>query len=311
MVSTRSRLIRLLSGTRTVVGGIPSYDTATEMLVKDLNTRRIEGDYQAEEFIKGVEGAQGDRLYNLTMGMDFSVDAAPSGTAGDAPLYADLLKATGLKETVVASTSASYSPQPLGEAKSEIALQYLDGQSSQVTEKVRGALSFSAESKRPPMFSFKYLGAHFDGQAAVAATPDFSAWPVAPECTPQNMNAITLGGTSLCVQSFSFTDGRTPTRNRFMNCDDTDITARNVTGRMVVEMPPAATKDLLALAKAGTKEALVWQMGTAAGEVLRIAGPAVQVKYGGEQDIEGVIGLTLDLVFTADQGDDEFAITFS
>ena len=76
-------------------------------------------------------------------------------------------------------------------------------------------------------------------------------------------------------------------------------------------MPPAADKDLLALAKTGTREPFVWEMGSTAGSILRIAAPSVQVKYAGEQDIDGVIGLALDLVFVADQGDDEIAITFS
>ena len=52
-------------------------------------------------------------------------------------------------------------------------------------------------------------------------------------------------------------------------------------------------------------------MGTGAGKVIRVAAPAVQLKYGGEQSIDGTIGIALDLVFTHDQGDDEFAITFS
>lgn len=310
MASTKSRLIRLLSGTRTLVGGIPSYDTATEMLVKGLTPRRIEGDYQAQDFVTGFEGAQGDRLFNESMGLDFMIDAALP-EAGSAPLYGELLKATGLVETLVADTSATYSLQPEGSAKPEIALQYLDAQSMQVTEKVRGGLTFTAETRKPPMFGFKFMGELFDGQAAVVASPDFSGWPDAPECSPRNMNAFTVDGTELCVQSFTFTDGRTPRRGRFMNCDGTDITARNVTGRMVIEMPPAATIDILALCRSGAKQPLVWQLGTGAGNVLRVAAPAVQLKYAGEQDIDGTIGQALDLVFCHDQGDDEFAITFS
>lgn len=310
MASEKSRLIRLLSGTRTLVDEIPSYADATELLIKDLVVRRIEGDYEAQNFYTGFEGAQGDRLYNESMGLDFTVDGAIP-LAGEAPLYGELLKACGLKETIAAATSASYSPQPDGETKAEIALQYVDSQSMQVTEHARGTLSFTAETKKPPMFAFKFMGELFDGQAAVVVAPDFSGWPDAPECSPRNMNAVTVDGTELCVQSFTFTDGRTPRRNRFMNCDGTDITQRNVTGRMVVEMPPAGTIDLLALCRNGAKQPLVWQLGTGAGKVIRVAAPAVQLKYGGEQSIDGTIGIALDLVFTPDQGDDEFAITFS
>jgi len=310
MASTKSRLMLLLSGTRSVVNDIPSYDAATAMKVKELTPRRIEGDYQAEDYVTGQEGAQGDRLSNVTMGVDFMVDAATSGAAGTAPIYGDLLKACGLDETIVANTSVSYSLTPLGAEKHEIALQYTDSQSSQVTEKARGALTFSAEARNKPMFGFKFTGAHFPSQTAYDGPVDLSGWRDAPDCSPDNMEAITLGGVKLCVQSFSFTDGRTPRRNRFMNCDDTDITARNVTGRLVVRMPPASEIDLLAKAKAGTREPFIWQMGNEAGQTLRIAAPSVQVKYAGETDIDGEIGLSLDLVFVFDQGGDEISISF-
>lgn len=310
MASTKTRLIRLLTGTRTLVDDIPNFATATPLLVKDLVPRQIEGDYQAQDFVTGFEGAQGDRLFNLSMGLDFGVDAAIPA-AGDAPLYAALIEACGFKETLTAATSAAYTLRPEGEAKPTIAIEYLDAQSRQVTEDVRGTLSFSAEVKRPPMFSFKLMGAHYDGQAAIAYTADFSGWPDAPECTSRNMSAFTVDGVELCVQSFSFSDGRTPRRNKFMNCDDTDITERNITGRMVVKTPPAATLDLLGLAKNTAKVPLVWQIGSAAGETLRIAAPTVQLKYAGQQNIEGEIGMALDLVFAKDQGDDELAITFS
>jgi hypothetical protein len=310
MASTKSRLIRLLSGTRTVVSNIPSYDTATEMLIRDLTVRRIEGDYQSEDRVSGFEGAQGDRLYNVSMGLDFSVDGALPA-AGDAPLYGAFLRACGLTQTLTVGTSASYSLTPEGTAKHEIALQYVDTLASQVTEKARGALTFTAETKKPPMFGFKFMGEHFDGQATVATTQEFSSWPDAPECTPRNMSAFTVDGTELCLQSFTLTDGRAPVRNKYMNCDGTDITPRNVTGRMVVEMVSAASFDLLGLCKSGAKQSLVWEIGNGEGRNLRVAAPAVQLKYGGEQDINGEMGIAIDLVFTPDQGDDEFAIMFS
>jgi len=310
MASTNSRLIRLLSGTRTLVDDIPSYDTATALLVKGLTPRRLEGDYEAQDFVTGFEGAQGDRFYNGTMGLDFQIDAALPA-AGDAPLFAQLIEACGFKELITPGTSAAYSLRPDNEAKTEIALQYVDSLASQVTEGVRGSFSFTAETRKPPMFAFNLMGALFDGQAAVAAAADFSTWPDAPECSATNMSAFTVNGVSLCVQTFTFTDGRTPRRNKWMTCDDTDITARNIIGRMTVKTPPAADLDLLGLAKSTAKVPLVWEIAPPGGRTLRIGGPAVQLKYAGEQDVDGELGMNLDLVFCHDQGDDEIAITFS
>lgn len=309
-VSAKSRLLNLLTGTRSVVAGVPQYDTVTNLLVKDFNPSPIGGDYQSQNFFSGREGAQGDRLYNKVMGTEFMIDAATSGAAGTVPIYDEVLRATGLESTIVAGTSVSYSIQPLGQEKHKIAMQYRDAQSYQTTEEVRGSLSFTAENTAPPMFGFNMMGMHFNAQAGVPQPVDFNAWREAPACEPENMETFTVDGEELCVQSFSFTDGRTPRRNRFMNCDETDITQRNVTGRMVVEMPPIATIDLLAMAESTAQVPLVWQMGNQPGEILRIAAPKVQLKFAGQQDIDGTLGAAFDLVFVGDQGDDEVAIIF-
>lgn len=310
MASTNSRLVSVLSGTRSVVGGIPSYDTSTDMLVKDLTVRRLEGDYQAQDYLTGYEGAQGDRFFNGSMGLQLTVDAALPA-AGSAPLFSQLLLACGLKELITADTSAAYSLRPESETKTEIAMRYRDSNAMQVTEGMRGSLSFTAETRRTPMFAFNLMGALFDGQPTVTEPIDFSGWPNAPECSPTNMSAFTVDGVELCVSSFTFSDGRTPRRNKFMNCDGTDITQRNITGRMIVKSVPAATLDIVALARNTTRVPLVWQIDAPSGERLRIAAPNVQLKYAGEQDVDGELGSALDLVFTPDQGDDEVAITFS
>lgn len=309
-VSQKSRIVNLLTGTRTEAGGIPSYETTTNLLVKDLTPRLLEGDYQTQNFFTGREGSQGDRLYNKTMGLEFMIDASTSGAAGTVPLYDDLIRATGWDSTIVADTSVSYSISPLGADKHQVAMQYRDAQSVQTTENMRGSLSFTADNNAPPMFGFNLMGKHFNSQQSVAQPVDFNGWRDAPSCEPENMETFTVNGVKLCVQSFSFSDGRTARRNQFMNCDETDITQRNITGRMVVEMPSIDTIDLLALAETTERVPLVWQMKNTPGDILRIAAPAVQIKFAGQQDIDGILGTAFDLVFTGDQGDDELAIIF-
>lgn len=282
------------------------------LLAYSLTHRHIEADYQRRDLMTGQEGAQGDNIHNLNAGLDFGVEAGSGGAAGTAPDYGAVLQACGMKETVAAGVSVSYSPQPVGEAQGEALFQMRNGVSSQQVDYARGSLNFSAEAGRKPMFTFKFLGSHADAEAIVVGDdPDFSGWDVALECSPANMSAFTLGGTELCVNSFSFTDGRTPTRGKFMNCDETNNLRRAITGRMVVEWPATATKDLLDAAKTGVTDTLIWQLGTVAGSIIRVAAPKVQIKYGGEQDIDGVLGIVLDLVFQTDQGADELAITFS
>ena len=292
-------------------GTDPVLAAADAVLAMDLTLRPLEGDYQGRDFATGFEGARAEDLFNVHAAAEFSVEAAGSGAAGDAPSYAHLLKACGLSETISAGVSATYSPTPADASYGSVALAMRTAQTLQTVLGARGALSFTAETSRKPKFEFDYRGIFGAPVAPGAFTPDFSAWGEALECSPANMSAVTFGGVELCVRSFSVSDGRTARRGQFMNCDETDIVTRRFTGQMTVEMPAIGDLDVIGLAKAGTLSPLVWEIGSAAGEVLRIAGPKVQIKYGGEQNIEGVLGVNLDLVFTPDQGDDEIAFTFT
>lgn len=310
MASTQSRLLRALSGTRTETNGVISYATATDLLVMDLTRKMIEADYQERNFVKGTEGAQGDDVDNLHAGVDFSLEAGMTGTAGELPAYGDILKACGLSDTST-STTASLSPTPMASDLAEIAFEMRDADRRQVIEKARGTLEFSAENGKKPMFMTKFLGTYDAATVPSAVTPDFTSWPTALSCTTANMNAVTIGGISVCCQSLTLSDGRTPTRNTYMNCDETNIRARKVTGKMVIELPDAATLDMLTLATSAAKQALVWELGKTGSPQLKLAAPAVQFKFAGEQDIDGDIGMAFDLIFTADQGDDEFAFTWT
>lgn len=304
MSSMMTRAIRAATDTASAL------DAADTILCRNLRYQRLNGDYQAREFATGLEGAQREELYNRHAGAEFEVEAAAGGAAGTPPVYAHLLEACGLTETISAGVSASYAPTATGTPPAEERLELRDGKLTQVIRKARGSMTFTAEVNRKPMFGFSFLGQYAaPGDGAVAAG-DFTGWRAALECTPVNMNAFTFDGVALCVRSFTFTDGRTPRVGRFMTCDGTDITPRRATGRMTVEMPARGTLDIVAACAAAQTHPLVFQLGATAGDILRVAAPAVQIKYAGEQDIDGVIGANLDLVFAVDQGDDEFAISF-
>lgn len=312
MTSYKQRLIALHTGASNEVAGVMQYTGFTPVLAKNLELNPLEGDYQALDQATGFEGAQGEELYNAHTRAKFEVEAAGSGVAGTAPAFDTLMKACGMDATVVVGTSVSYAPTPTDGTHAEQVLQMRNSRLSQIMEGARGSLMFSAEANRKPHFGFTMLGAFRDPDAAVAVGAiDFTTWKEALECTPPNIAAFTWGGQTLCLQSFNVTDGRQPTRGKFMNCGETDITGRNITGRMTIEWPATADLDIIDKAKSGETAPLVFEIGKEAGKTLRVAGPAVQLKYAGEQDINGTLGVNIDLVFQNDQGDDEIAFIFT
>ncbi len=312
MSSWKERMIALHMGASNEVDGVMQYTGFTPVLARNVTQNFLEGDYQAKDHTTGYEGAQGDDLYNKHTRLQFEVEGAPSGTAGVVPAFDTLMRACGMDATVVADTSVSYAPTPMRGIYAEQVLRMANGRLSQIVEGARGGMTFSAEVNRKPYFGFTMLGAYRAPDAVVPlAAKDFSGWPEALECSPANIAAFTFGGQKLCLQSFNVTDGRQPNRGKFMNCAETDIRARNITGRATIKWPDTADLDIIDIAKSGATNELIFEIGTEAGKTLRVVGPAVQLKYGGEQDISGELGINLDLVFKSDQGDDEIAFIFT
>jgi hypothetical protein len=177
---------------------------------------------------------------------------------------------------------------------------------------VRGSFGFTAEVNKRAYFSVTRQGQYQAPVAYVSDSHPFAGWPRGLECTPENMFAFTLGGTKLLVTRFNFTDGRTPRVNEYMNEFGTKLSPRMFTGSMTIKHPDLATKDLLGMVHDMTKEPLIFTLGKTAGRILTITAPNVQIKSPSEQDINGDLGLSLDLrMLPTAAGDDDVEIRFS
>ncbi len=279
------------------------------LLARNVTFRNLEADYQRQDFILGREGAQGEDLYNVHAGAEYDIEAAPPATAGQPPAYAHLIRSSGWAMATDASDTI-FTPLDPAAAIPSCTMMMKNGALQQIVSGVRGSMSFTAEVNRKPFFRFNRRGRYVAPVAYVAEAHSFTGWPRALDCTPENMFAFTLGGTKLCCRSFNFTDGRTPIVDKYMNCAGTELGSRLFTGRMTVKWPAHATKDLLTQIRNGVTEPLIWTHGTAVGQTLAISAPKVQIKWAGEQDIDGDLGLNLDLIFLPDQGNDEIEMRF-
>ncbi len=284
---------------------------ADAILARNVTFYNLEAEYQAQDFVTGTEGAQGDDINNVRAGADYDVEAAPPAAAGDPPHYAHLLRSSAMLMADDAGDTV-FTPLPLDQVIPSCTMQMRNGAVMQNVAGIRGSFSFTAETGRKPFFRFSRRGKYVAPIAFATETHDFSGWPRALTCTPENMFTFSLGGQTICCSSFSFNDGRQPQAETYMNCEDTTLTPRNFTGSMTLKWPPHATKDLLTQIRNGVTEPLVWTLGRTAGQILTVSAPQVQIKYAGEQNLNGDLGIALDLVFRpTGAGNDEIEIRFS
>lgn len=283
---------------------------ADAILARNVTLYNLEAEYTARDYVTGTEGAQGDDVNNVRSGADYDVEAAPPATPGSPPHYAHLLQSSAMAMTdddgdTVFKPLALHLPIP------SCTLNIRNGAVMQNIAGVRGGFSFEAETGRKPFFRFSRRGKYVAPIAHVQEAHDFAGVPQALTASPENMFAFTLGGTKLCCTSFRFSDGRQPQAATYMNCDDTTLTPRNFTGSMTVKWPALAAKDLLTQIRNGITEPLIWTIGLTPAQTIQITAPRVQIKYAGEQNINGDLGISLDLIFQATAaGDDEIEIRF-
>ncbi|ALF02102.1 phage tail tube protein [Salipiger abyssi] len=309
MAYWKQRLIR--EALETTPGTLEATAAADAILCREVTFNMLDADYTEQDFLTGQEGAQIEDLSNIRAGAQYQVEAAAPGAIATPPAYAHLLQSSAMAMASDADDTV-FTPLPVGTEIPACTMQLRNGAQMQNVVGVRGSFGFTAEVNRRAYFSFTRQGQYQAPVAFAAEAHDFSAWPRGLECTPENMFAFTLGGTKLCATSFSFTDGRNARVNEYMNCEGTKLTPRMFTGSMTVKHPDLATKDLLTMVKTVVTEPVIFTLGKTAGQTITVTAPKVQIKAPSEQEINGDLGLRLDLRFLPTAtGDDEIEIRFS
>lgn len=242
--------------------------------------------------------------------MSFDVEVKGSGTAGTAPEIGPLLRACGLNETIVASTSVTYAPVSTAIESCTMYL-YEDGKLYKMTG-CRGNVSGNLETGQAGKLSFTLTG-HYSGPTDVSvASPTYdSTVPVATlsggfaadsYAAVINALAFDLGNSVVTPPSFNAADG----------FGDIIISGRDVAGSIDPEDVLIATKDFMAAYKAGTV------MSIATGVIGSTAGNRYQLTFGystyrdlAPGDRDGI--RTYELAFGAAEssGDDELSLAFT
>ena len=106
---SRKRLILAKSETTYGTDSTPT-GSADAVLVRNLEITPIQADVVSRDLVRPYYGNSDQLLANTRVECTFEVELAASGTAGTAPRYGSILKACGMAETIVATTSVTYAP---------------------------------------------------------------------------------------------------------------------------------------------------------------------------------------------------------
>lgn len=297
----------------TTYGTDPTPGAANCVQVKNLDITPLAGGTVSRDLIRPFLGNSPQLLAQKFVQAKFTVELAGSGTAGTAPRYGDALKATGLTETLVTSTSATYSATP-GTTISSVTIYYnIDGLLHKITG-ARGTVSLKADLNQIPELQFDFTGIYNAPSDTAAISPTYANQASPLVFRADNTSAFQFFSYAGALQSVSFDLANTVIyRELIGGTAQALITDRKPAGNVSIEAIAIATKDYFAAALAdGTTGNLTFQHGTTAGNIATLTIPYADITQPAYGEQDGVTTLNIPYVaIPSTAGSDEFTLAFT
>ena len=258
--------------------------------------------------IKSTLGKEQSIYAGTLMEMSFDIEIKGSGTAGTAPEIGKLLRACGMGETIVASTSVTYAP--ISTAMESITVYFYEDGSRYILTGGRGTVSFAMATGEVGKASVTITG-HIASPTDVAlATPSYNS------TVPSAMISVpfSAGGYSAVINSLSLDIGNEIATPGDISAADgyseIIITDRDPSGSFDPEQTLIATADFIGDWKAGTSlNITTGAIGATGGNIYTLTAPTSFYREVSPSDRDGL--RTMDITFGCAGDDAAFSLAFT
>jgi len=283
---------------------------AEAVLARNLTITPLEQDELERPIVQQGFGSFASIVAGQRATVTFDIELAGSGAAGTAPAWGLLMQACGMAETVVAATSVSY--DPISTVGNSVTM-YInrDGILHPITG-ARGDVSLKYTANGEALLSFSFIGLFGQPTAVAPVTPDFTAFRKPLSVGAVNTPTFTLFGSSFIMSACELKHGNNVQYRNLVNYEGVDILGRTATATATIDEPPLATFDFFAQAQTKTTGAMQIVHGTAAGNIVTVDAPAVEMAKPALSDLNGVAGMDLTMkLLPLSAGDGDFSYTLT
>lgn len=308
-MSLLARKLVIMSKIETSYGTDPTPVAATNA-IQAQNVKLTPMDTVAVERknIQQYLGNHQSLIAGITSMLEFEVEIAGSGTAGNAPAYGPLLRGCGMGETLSAGTSAIYKPVSTG-FESLTHYFFVDGVKHALIGS-RGSVAFKFNAKDIPVMVFKFTGIYVTVADVALPTPTLTGFVTPLPVNNSYSSAFTLHSYAAILQSLEVDLANQVAYRNLVGSEAVLITDRQSSGNVVIEAVTVATKDWWTLVKNATLGTVSLTHGTAAGNKFKIDLPSVQLEKPVYSEADAVQMLQMGLsVDPSSTGNDEVQIT--
>lgn len=292
---SRKRLLR--AKIESSYGTDPTPAGSDAVLVRSLEITPLNADVVERELVLPYLGNFEQLLANQHVEITFDVELAGSGSAGTAPAWGPIMRACGLGETIVASTSVTYAPVS---SSFESCTIYFDNDG--VNHKIlgcRGTFSINAEVNAIPVISFTMTGLYTEPTDVAIPSHTYSNQADPVLFRQGNTSSFEIFSYSGALQSFSLDMANEVLyRELIGGTKSVEITDRRPAGEVVVEAPTIATHNFFADATGTSTGSLNFTHGTVAGNIVDFSSPQTDVGAPAYSDQDGIQMMTLPYMAT-------------
>ncbi len=278
------------------------------ILMRNITVTPLVVEYAERNLIQPYLGNSGQIPVAHHQQLEFEVELAGSGEAGTAPAWGGLLRGCGFAETVTVDTDVVYNP--ISSDHEMLTLHYnLDGVFHKMID-ARGTVSFDITSKGIPFMRYRYIGKYEPiTDSALPTDTDYSMFTRPVGVNKASTPSWSLGAYSGCLQSLGIDIANQLVWRELVGCNGAEITNRNPTGSLVLELPSISGLDWPSLILSASGQELSLAQGVTAGNIVEFAIPAAQLTNPTYSDQDGVAMLNLNANLKPDEGNDELEIT--
>jgi hypothetical protein len=266
----------------------------------------VEGEDLETNYDKPTLGSDPVALVGEHVRIRFKVKVAGAGAAGDVPAWGSLIEACAYTINIDAGVSVEYAPDDDGTNSGTLYFKS-DGVLHKVTG-CRGKVTITGQNRQHCHFEFELIGLYNAPIAAGAIVPDYSGFvrPLAWRAATVNCS---WNGVSLGTHEFKLDGGQKVDFYEHSNAETIQLEDRKAMCDLKFEEPAIGTTDIFALCRAETEAALLWQLGTVAGNIVRIDAPKYQPRKPKRDNEKGIACLSFSGPLVADGAVADHTIT--
>jgi hypothetical protein len=307
----------LVSALQSAIGTPATPVGATDaVLTTDVSITPLDAQNIDRNLMRGFFGGSEQLVGPGSVKVSNSVELAGAGTAGTAPPWGKHLQACAVGEGILATPArVEYTPVSTG-LKAMSHSYYDDGVLHKLVDAM-GDFTLSAKVGERPLLKFDWVGLD-GGVSAASDTGTFTSWKKPVAMTKANVVDITLGasyaagaltgGTAYSSTGLEMKAGNQVNFTALLSSETVDITDRESTGSVELDLTAAQEVALMAVVKANTTQSLAMTIGTTAGNKIIFFAPAVQLINPKKVEKNGKRLIGFDLRFVPVNGNDEWRI---